>query len=501
MRFFGKKKPRQGEPQPLPPDLHPWDSQKKLLDLTQHEDWLTLGDLFTGLAVFGATGSGKTSSLAMLAYILMKLECGFVWMCVKPDEIHLVRRIARAAGREEQIIVIGQDTDGRITPHRFNPLQYEADAPTTGTTAIAQYLTACAEVLSRRSGEKGGTDGDRYWTDQFERLLRNCIDTARLAGRLLTVALLRKIQTDAPISEEQIANLGWLEKSVWWECMEQIEERANKGDVNPIDLERLLAFWTKDYMLLSEKTRSVINSIFANLTDAFLAEEPVRSILSGTSTVTPEDVIKRGKIVVLSLPANIFHHAGVMVQFCFKRSFQLAMLRRAPPKPGQMLRPTVLWVDEAHALAHAYDQEYFSTVRSNRGINIYLNQGIGTYIKTMNLAGTDAADTFLQNLATKIFFQNNSTQTNHYASACIGRLLKDKNSSSWGHSMNSPANIGGSRTTEERNQVTSGDFAFLKRGGAENDFIVEGYVLRPKLFNLTDTNFAKCQFLQTDITR
>jgi hypothetical protein len=67
--------------------------------------------------------------------------------------------------------------------------------------------------------------------------------------------------------------------------------------------------------------------------------------------------------------------------------------------------------------------------------------------------------------------------------------------------MNSPANIGGSRTTEERNQVTSGDFAFLKRGGAENDFIVEGYVLRPKLFNLTDTNFAKCQFLQTDITQ
>ena len=497
MRFFGS---RPNTPTPTPSLQHPWDSHTRLIDLTSNGDWLTLGDMFTGLAVFGASGSGKTSSLASLASWLMELDCGFVWLCAKPDEVHLVHRIARAAGREEDIVVIGEDIDGTLTPHCFNPLEYETSISTTGTGAVVTYLSDCAKVLSRKDGEKSGGEGERFWTDQFDRLLRYCIDTAKLAGSTLSVDLLRTIQLSAPTSLDQLASDAWAETSVCWQCLSAALSRAEKGEVPEVDVQRVLDFWTKDYLQFAEKTRSIINVMFAVLGDAFYAEEPIRSILTGTTTITPEDVIKRGKIVVLSLPTNIYYGAGRMAQFCFKYSFQRAMLRRRKPADGSPMRPTVLWVDEAHNFAHPFDSQYFREVRSNRGINVYLEQGIGGYINAMNLPNADAVDDYLQNLTTKFFFQNNSPQTNEFAANAIGKLLIDKSTSSWGHSMGG-ANIGDSTTLEQRHQIISGQFGFLARGGVQSHNIVSGYVLRPHLFNATGTNVALCKFQQTNLTQ
>ena len=218
------------------------------------------------------------------------------------------------------------------------------------------------------------------------------------------------------------------------------------------------------------------------------------------STVTPDDVIERGKIVVLSLPTNIYHAAGRMAQFCFKYSFQRAMLRRRKPADGSLQRPTVLWVDEAHAFAHPFDGQYFREVRSNRGINVFLEQGVGGYITAMGLPNEDAVDDFLQNLATKLFFQNNSHQTNMFAANVIGKLLIDKTAENWGHSLGG-VNIGENTSQEERHQIISGQFGFLLRGGPKNNNIVSGFVLRPEIYLSTGTNVALCQFQQTELTK
>ena len=492
--------PEQELPRAASEPMHPWDSRMRLLDLTGAGDWLTLGDMFTGVAVFGAAGSGKTSSLVTLASLLMELDCGFVWLCAKPDEVHLVHRIADSAGRLEDVIVIGEGIDGQITPHCFNPLEYETSISTTGTGAVVTYLSDCAKVLSRKEGEKSGGEGERFWNDQFDRLLRYCIDTAKLAGQTLSVDLLRKVQVSAPTSQQQLASDDWAASSFCWQCILNAEERCQSGNIPEADLDRIVTFWTKDYMQLSDRTRSVIDVMFAVLIDAFSAEEPIRSILTGKTTVTPDDVIKRGKIVVLSLPTNIYYGAGRMAQFCFKYSFQRAMLRRRKPQDGSPLRPTVLWVDEAHAFAHPFDSQYFREVRSNRGINVFLEQGIGGYIQAMNLAGADAVDDYLQNLATKFFFQNNSPQMNEFAANAIGKLLMDKSTSSWGHSIGG-ANIGDTATLEQRHQIISGQFGFLEPGGFKYNRIVSGYVLRPHIYNATGTNVALCRFPQTSLTQ
>ena len=165
-----------------------------------------------------------------------------------------------------------------------------------------------------------------------------------------------------------------------------------------------------------------------------------------------------------------------------------------------MFCPTVLWVDEAHAFAHPFDGQYFREVRSNRGINVFLEQGIGGYITAMNLHGEDAVDDFLQNLATKFFFQNNSHQTNTFAANSIGKLLIDKASASWSTSLGN-VNISDSTTSEERHQIITGQFGFLLRGGPKNNNIVSGYVLRPEVYQATGTNVALCQFEQTELTK
>jgi hypothetical protein len=476
-----------------------WDSSTQLLDLTGYGDWLTLGDCFTGIAVFGAAGSGKTSSLATVAQLLMLLDCGFVWLCAKPDEVRIARNIARSAGRQGDVIVVGEDVDGVITRHRFNPLQYEAGKPSQGSSSVMTYLSDCAKVLSRKDGERSGGEGDRFWTDQFERLLRHCIDTAKYSGRTLSIELLREIQLSAPLGNHHLADKQWLADSTCWQCIRDAEERMNQGSVPKTDFMRVLNFWTRDYATLDIKPRSSIDVMFAVLVDAFTAEEPLRYILSGNSTVTPDDVIEKGKIVILSLPTNIYHGAGRMAQFCFKYSFQRAMLARRKPTDGSVLRPTVLWVDEAHAFAHPFDSQYFREVRSNRGINVYLEQGIGGYMQAMNFHSADAVDDFLQNLATKFFFQNNSPETNRFAADAIGKVLINKNSDSFSYSLNG-VNISDSTTQEERHQIITGQFGLLQRGGSKNNLLVSGFVLRPEMYHSTGTNIALCQFQQTNLT-
>lgn len=486
-------------PEEVPSDL--WDSSTQLLDLTGCGDWLTLGDCFTGIAVFGAAGSGKTSSLATIAQLLMIVGCGVTWLCAKPDEVRIARRIAASAGRDKDVIVIGEDVDGVITRHRFNPLQYEAGRPGQGTSSVTTYLSECAKVLSRKEGERSGGEGDRFWNDQFERLLRYCIDTAKYSGRTLSIDLLREIQLSAPLGNHHLADEAWLGSSTCWQCLKEAEERMNQGEIPNTDFMRVLNFWVKDYATLDVKPRSSIDVMFAVLVDAFTAEEPIRYILSGDSTVTPDHVIDKGKIVILSLPTNIYHGAGRMAQFCFKYSFQRAMLARRKFLDGSPMRPTVLWVDEAHAFAHPFDSQYFREVRSNRGINVYLEQGIGGYIQAMNFHSAAQVDDFLQNLSgAKFFFFNHSVDTNSWAADVIGKVLVDKGTDSFSYSV-SGVNISDSTTQEERHQIISGQFGLLKRGGSKHNRIVSGFVLRPEIYHATGTNVALCQFQQTDLTQ
>jgi hypothetical protein len=190
-----------------------------------------------------------------------------------------------------------------------------------------------------------------------------------------------------------------------------------------------------------------------------------------------------------------------MAQFCFKYSYQRAMLRRRKPSDGSLMRPSVLWADEAHNFAHGFDAKYFSEVRSNRGINVWLEQGVGGYMDALGARSKDQIDRFLQNLATKFFFQSDSHLSNTFAADVIGKRMLKKETDSW-QQTDQGASGGGSETEEERYQVLPGQFSQLRRGGTQNDLCVDAYITKAgTTFQATGTNYMLCTFRQSELTQ
>jgi len=477
-----------------------WHKDTIIIDLTGCGDYLRIGDCCTGIGVFGGTGSGKTSAFAPIGVDILTVGCGAVFLCAKPDDALLYIKMAAAAGRTKDVVIIGEDIKGGFTRHAFNILEYEGSKADINTQSIVSVLTDSEKVLSRKEGEKAPDQGERFWQQQFEMLLEMTVDTARLAGKPLSIQTLREIQLTAPKNKEEVSNEKWVKTSFCSQCLLEANKRFHQNEISLFDLNRIANYWLKDYASLDQKPRSSIDITFAGLVNSFMSNNRIRAVLCGKSTVTPDDVLN-GKIVIFNLPTSIYHNAGRMAQFIFKIAFQRAMLARRKPLDGSLLRPCLLWIDECHNFATPFDATYTREVRSNMGITVFLEQGIGGYMQAMGFTSPHQVDDYLQNLSNKCFFHNTSPETHRFAADAIGKLLIDQDSQSHSYSMGNSYNVGDSTTQHERHQIVSGEFAFLKRGGAKNNGIVTGYFLRPEVFNLTGTNFALCQFQQTDLTR
>jgi type IV secretory pathway TraG/TraD family ATPase VirD4 len=475
-----------------PVELSRFDPRRPLLYLSPC-DPIFLADCYTGFSVLGGTGSGKTSSLAHLALALMKIGSGFVWACAKPEEIHLVRRIARAAGRENDVVVFGEDVDGKLTDRRFNAIDYEGKRA-GGTLSLVAYLGEMARCLSR-ARQSGGEDGP-FWRDQFELLTGYCIDAAQLAGLPLSIQLLRDIQKSAPTNPEELGSETWKAKSVLLACLKRAEQRVNAGEVAEHDLTRVLDYWLKDYFKLDPKPRSSIDVMFAKLADNY-SRDPIRTLLTTETNVTPEDAMN-GKIIVLSLPTRKYFEPGRLAQFHFKYSFQRSMLTRSMSDEAV---PCCLWCDEAHNFIADFDREYQAEVRSFRGVTVYLEQGIAGYETALGAHSEKAVDAFLTNLATKLFFQNSSPESNKFAAEVIGRKLIERTGGSGGSGPGG-SQAGSSWHDEMDYQVQPREFSELKTGGYEHNRLVEAVVYkRGTIFGATGQNFLKATFQQTDLTK
>jgi len=100
---------------------------------SEYPTWLAIPDrgLFTGMAIFGAIGSGKTSC-CMRPYAKQILEyrandphrrIGGIVMEVKGDFCYQVQKVLQSAGRAEDYIEISL-----TGPYRYNPLHNDLDA-------------------------------------------------------------------------------------------------------------------------------------------------------------------------------------------------------------------------------------------------------------------------------------------------------------------------------------------------------------------------------------
>ena len=129
-------------------------------------DFLTCRDLLNGgVAIFGRSGSGKTSSSGKaLARAAVGIPgSGGLIVAAKPGEdLELWRGIFREAGRESDLLVFSPEND-----LRFNFIDYEMQAG-GHTRNITKCITVIGETL-RGSDAKGG-ENSSFWEQEQARI-------------------------------------------------------------------------------------------------------------------------------------------------------------------------------------------------------------------------------------------------------------------------------------------------------------------------------------------
>jgi hypothetical protein len=448
------------------PNLYPFHPTTLLRDWGNGEGY-TVYDALTGVAIFGATGSGKTSGPGKhIAYAYLAHRFGGLVLCAKPGERRQWETWANETGRSDDLVIIEKDGQWR-----YNFLDAEASRAGVGggmTINIVALLDEVAGALARED-ESGGNN--RFWDDALHHMNTNLVDLPLFASLPVSLSLLRSIVNSAPLSIEQLRSEEWQETSACAAILREADQATMLADPGTrADFEECKNYWLIEWPNLSEKTRSIISLSFSMLVRPFITR-PLADLLSKDTTICPEDAFD-GKIIIVDLPIQEFRLAGRVAHLVWKYCFQVAVLRRMPPSEGY-LRPVFLWADEAQNFVSEFDAEYQAVARSAGGCTVYLTQNRESYKRVL---GNDAAvDSLLGNLQCKIFCQN-SGETNEWAARLLGERYINISGTNVGHSDIGHQHSGVSTSEQKRHFVEPSAFTTLKRGGDLNGRQVEAIV-------------------------
>ncbi|MDH7911346.1 TraM recognition domain-containing protein [Winogradskyella sp. SYSU M77433] len=447
----------------------------------------TIRDACEGVLIMGGLGSGKTSgSGALLAKKYLENGFGGLILTAKEDELQLWKTYCKDFGREDDLIVIGQDS-----PECFNFLDYESSRSDKGTGITHNIADTLKTVI--KAGADDGRESDKaFWDASLQQLLVNAVDLCLLVQKKIRFEHIYQIIQSAPKSKSELANETWRKNSACFQSMEHAATQLNKA---PQSKERdnmarrlyiIEDFFLGNWLYLSEKTRSIVEQMFFGFGDRFM-RDPLYSLFNTDTTVTPEDTIK-GKIIVFNLPYLIYENIGRDGQILFKYVWQRAMQRRQIREGS---RPVFLWVDEAHYFLHDHDIDHQSTARSYRACTVYLTQNLPNY--SLHAGGGERGmyhfKALAGNLGTKFFHANSDVETNEYAANLVGKELKWVGSE--GQSMGENSSFSEGSSQNMLYTIEPSDFARQRTGGPLNEFCVETIVHRQGIpFESTGKNHA-----------
>ena len=473
--------------------LHPFDLDYPLMRWSP-VDPFRLRDAVTGVLVTGGTGSGKTSGpYKALLRTYFRAGYGAIIFVTKPQEFSEIRQLAEETGRLDHLIRFAPEEK-----YRFNFMAYESSFPGRGgalTENIVKLLTTVQESFER-DGDSGGKQ-ERYWKLALQQLLRNAIDLRLIARPQegLSVRSLYDVILSAPTSAEQLDSEAWQQKSI---CYRLLDEAVNSDRLSPqqkSDLDITGRYFLQEFPTLPGDTRGSIVSTFTTVSDIFLRGE-IGTLFSTGLNIVPE-VTHEGGIIVVDIPIKSFGQVGIAAQTLWKYLFQQSCERR---DVGKNPRPVVLASDECHNIINAHDPLFLSTARSSLVCSIYMTQTFPSIVAAMGgeQKGLALAENFVGVLANRIFCANTDTRTNAWAADVFAKSFQSRFNS--GFSKNEKggggSNAGASESLEHN--VQPAEFITLRKGGPENDFLVEAIVGQGgKVFNASGQTFIKTAFRQS----
>ena len=473
--IFVARLDRAAAPEPLPPYPPPEERTDLFLVVgerhhrtaatrAQRPEWLVIPErgLYTGLAIVGAIGTGKTSACIypaveqLLAYRAddPTRRLGALVLEVKGDFCRHVRAILERHGRGEDYIEVSL-----TSPYRYNPLHNDLDA-----YALAFGIATLMTNLFGRGKEP-------FWQQastnlvKFVILLHQTLDgyvtlfqvyehvinpdklrTKIADGDVRFAAEHRRVVVEKLTYLAQPSLTAWTwhtsrsghEMWAHWSAdlhaivtAQHIPHTVEETAASPDEADLAARFaavkrWFEDdWMRIEPKLRTSIVegiSVFLSLFDdnpkvkhTFCPPQETYDPdqnpdgRHGTPLPPLAELIDRGKVIALNFPIAMNPGLARAIGTMLKQDFQRAVLNRIPTMGDEAVgssRPVVFLCDEYQAFATtgehepSGDEKFFSLARQARCIPIVATQSISSLRSTLS---GESWRTLLQGLRTKIF--------------------------------------------------------------------------------------------------
>ena len=448
--------------------------------------WLAIPErgLYTGIAIFGSIGSGKTQAaiLPMMRQLFgykagSKSEklSGLV-LEVKGDLCRQLRKILREAGRERDYVEVSLHSNWR-----YNPLHNDLDAYALAYN-IASLLTNIWGRGKEPFWQQSYTDlvkyiiilhkvKDDYLTlfdiyataispSRFEQLL---IETGASMNPGAWIGIPAdqfkghsekfdrfKFQLDHEANEWRARHSPELEQVI----LEQTTIEATVYEPRPIDPFKKELFdavdrwyWEHWKHLRPDIRTSVVQGIavFLSLFDTDPQVKrvfcPPKQLYRGQCSANDPDgvamlpfgeMIEQGKVCGLNFPVALNPGLAKAIGTMMKQDYQRAVLLRIPKmdaEPGQYFRPTVFLCDEYQNFATVGandpngDERFLSLSRQPKCIPIVATQSVNSIREALPGSGYK---TLLQSFRTKVFLATSDPDTARYGSELCGKTEKTR---------------------------------------------------------------------------
>ena len=478
--------------------------------------WMSIPEagLYTGIAVIGAIGSGKTQAVILPAMRQLfayrandpSQKLSGIVLEVKGDLCRQLRRILKYCGREEDYLEVSLSGD-----LRYNPLNNLLD-PYAQAFNIASIIT-----------DIWGKGKEPFWQQSYTDLVRYLIMLHRIRdGYVTLVDLFRSVLSSGAL-EQLLIETGRLFTSstfigvnkedylkhksalsrygfAWTDSTRQylapwssevesailgIKEivasvyRRRLGDASQRRRWESVHYWYWEHwkFFRSEVKTSIIQgiavflSLFETDPDVRRVFCPPKALYEGrridedpSARLLPsfEELIETGKVVGLNFPVALNPALAKTIGTMMKVDYQRAVQLRIPKmdaEPQRTFRPTVFICDEYQNFATVGgdnptgDERFLSVSRQPKCIPIVATQSIASLKDALPNEGVK---TLLQAFRTKIFLTTSDPDTARYASEICGKVDRTRISYSVSESS-SNASVGwlSGRTSSNKGSVSA----------------------------------------------
>ncbi len=329
-------------------------------------------------------------------------KIGILILDVKGNYYNQVKTYAQKYNLLDDLIVI--ELKSNVF---YNPLHKPNLKPQVLANRIKTILTLFSE-----------NNTESYWLDKAEQIICECIKLCRLYNNgYVTFLEIHKLITIPNYYKEKIKILRDL----------FISSKFSQNQIYELNMS--LNFFQDEFENLDSRTKGILISEITRITNTFISDYDVMSTFCSPQeklTFTGfDEVIKKGKIVVLNMNISEYTLLSKIIATYLKLDFQAEVMSCLAKNQSKI---TAFICDEYDKFATKTDGEFFSLSREAKCINIISTQSYSSLKST--LKEDYYVKIIVQNLINKIWFRTDDIYTIEEAQKQLGKEDKPKVSKS-----------------------------------------------------------------------